>query len=34
MQKNSDVLEDEIYRLNNENEEILNTLKEEYKKVI
>ena len=25
-------LEDEIYKLNNENEEILNTLKKEYKK--
>ena len=32
MQKNIDELEDEIYRLNNENEKILNTLKEEYKK--
>ena len=31
MQKNIDELEDEIYRLNNENEEILNTLKKEYK---
>ena len=32
MQKNINELEDEIYRLNNENEKILNTLKEEYKK--
>ena len=32
MQKNINELEDEIYKLNNENEEILNTLKEEYKK--
>ena len=32
MQKNINKLEDEIYKLNNENEEILNTLKEEYKK--
>ena len=32
MQKNIDELEDEIYRLNNENEKILNRLKEEYKK--
>ena len=31
MQKNIDELEDEMYRLNNENEEILNTLKKEYK---
>ena len=31
MQKNINELEDEIYRLNNENEKILNTLKEEYK---
>ena len=32
MQKNINKLEDEIYKLNNENEEILNALKEEYKK--
>ena len=32
MQKNINELEDEIYKLNNENEKILNTLKEEYKK--
>ena len=32
MQKNINELEEELYRLNNENEEILNTLKEEYKK--
>ena len=32
MQKSINKLEDEIYKLNNENEEILNTLKEEYKK--
>ena len=33
MQKNINELEDEIYRTNNENEKnILNTLKEEYKK--
>ena len=32
MQKNINELEDEIYKLNNENENILNTLKEEYKK--
>ena len=30
MQKNINELEDKIYRLNNENEKILNTLKEEY----
>ena len=34
MQKNINELEDEIYKLNNENEEILNTLKEVYKKLI
>ena len=32
MQKNINELEDEISKLNNENEEKLNTLKEEYKK--
>ena len=32
MQKNINELEHEIYKLNNDNEEILNTLKEEYKK--
>ena len=32
MQKNINELEDEIYRLDNENEKILNTLKEEYEK--
>ena len=32
MQKNINELEDQVYRLNNENEKILNTLKEEYKK--
>ena len=32
MQKRINELEDEIYKLNNENEKILNTLKEEYKK--
>ena len=32
MQKNIKELADEIYRLNNENDKILNTLKEEYKK--
>ena len=32
MQKNINELENEIYKLNNENEKILNTLKEEYKK--
>ena len=31
MQKNINELEEELYRLNNENENILNTLKEEYK---
>ena len=31
MQKNINELEEELYRLNNENEKILNTLKEEYK---
>ena len=31
MQKNINEFEDGIYKLNNENEEILNTLKEEYK---
>ena len=34
MQKSINELEDEIYKLNNENEKILNILKEEYKKVI
>ena len=33
MQKNINELEDEIYKLNNENDKILNTLKEEYKKI-
>ena len=32
MQKNFNELEDEIYRLSNETEKILNPLKEEYKK--
>ena len=32
MQKSMNELEDEIYKINNENEETLNTLKEEYKK--
>ena len=32
MQKNTSELEDEIHRLNNENDKILNTLKEEYRK--
>ena len=32
MPKNITELEEELYRLNNENEKILNTLKEEYKK--
>ena len=32
MQKNINELEDEIYKLNNENDKILNTLKEEHKK--
>ena len=31
MQKNINELEEELYRLNNGNENILNTLKEEYK---
>ena len=31
MRKNINELEEELYRLNNENEEILNTLKKEYK---
>ena len=33
MQENINELEEELYRLNNENEKILNTLKEEYKKI-
>ena len=33
MQENINQLEEELYRLNNENEKILNTLKEEYKKI-
>ena len=32
MRKNITEIEEELYRLNNENEQILNTLKEEYKK--
>ena len=34
MQENINELKEELYRLNNENEKILNALKKEYKKVI